>query len=340
MRSEETVVAPFQLLRVRDGLIIHQALYAAAKIGVADLLQDGPRTTTELARQLGVNESALYRILRALASQEIFEETSPRTFANTTQSSFLRTGVPGSVRSLVMFWGTEYYYGSFGQILHSVHTGQSGRSKLFGMDGWDYLRQHPEVARTFDDAMTDISSLLGPSIASAYDFEQWGSIMDVGGGNGILLAAILRAYQGLSGVLADLPHVLERAKQRGFLGGELEARSTMQPCDFFREVPAGCRAYLLKHVIHDWDDEGALPILANCRRAVPPDGALLLVEWILSEGNDPSVGKLTDVVMLIMTGGKERAIEEFRQLLANAGFRLNRIIPTSYEVSIIEALPS
>jgi hypothetical protein len=192
----------------------------------------------------------------------------------------------------------------------------------------------------FDDAMTDISSLLGPSVASAYDFGQWGSVMDVGGGNGILLAAILRAHQGLRGVLADLPHVLERSKQRGFLSGELEARSTMQPCDFFCEVPAGCRAYILKHVIHDWDDELALSILTNCRRAVPPDGALLLVEWILSEGNDPSEGKLTDVVMLIMTGGKERTIEEFRQLLANAGFRLNKIIPTSYEVSIIEALPS
>ena len=156
--------------------------------GVADLLQDGPRTTTELARQLGVNESALYRILRALASRGIFQETSPRTFANTTQSGYLRTEVPGSVRSLLIFWGPGCYYGSFGQILHSIHTGQSGRSKLFGMDGWDYLRQRPEVARTFEDAMTDISSLLGPSIAGAYDFGQWGSVMDVGGGNGILLA--------------------------------------------------------------------------------------------------------------------------------------------------------
>lgn len=331
---------PFQLLHVRDGLIIHQALYAAAKLGVADILHEGPRTTAELAKQLEINESALHRILRALASRGIFEESSPRTFANTTQSGYLRTGVPGSVRSLVIFWGSEYYYGSFGQILHSVHTGQSGRSKLFGMDGWEYLRQHPEVARMFDDAMTDISSLLGPSVASAYDFGQWRSVMDVGGGNGILLAAILRAHQGLRGVLADLPHVLERAKQRGFLGGELERRSTMQPCDFFREVPSGSRAYVLKHVIHDWDDEHALSILGNCRRAVPPDGALLLVEWTLPEGNDPSEGKLTDVVMLIMTGGKERTVAEFRQLVASAGFRLNRVIPTSFEVSIIEALPT
>jgi hypothetical protein len=333
-------VTPFQLLHVRDSLVIHQALYAVAKIGVADLLQDGPHTTTELSRQLEVNESALYRILRALASHGIFEETSPRTFVNTTQSGFLRTGAPGSVRSLVMFWGTEYYYGSFGQILHSVHTGQSGRSKLFGMDGWHYLRQHPEVARVFDDAMTDMSALIGPVVANAYDFGQWGSIMDVGGGNGILLAAILKAHRELHGVLADLPHVLERAQQRGFLGGELDARSALRPCDFFREVPSGCRAYVMKNVIHDWDDKPAHDILVNCRRAMPADGALLLVEWALAEGNSPSAGKLADVVMLIMTGGKERTVAEYRQLLASAGFRLNRIIPTSYEASIIEALPA
>jgi hypothetical protein len=331
---------PLQLLRVRDGLIIHQALYAVAELGVADLLQDGPRTATELARQLEVNESALYRILRALVSEGIFEEAPPHTFANNALSGHLRTGVPGSVRSMVIFWGSEIYYRSFGEILHSIRTGQSARSKVFGMDGWEYMRQHPEIARIFDDAMTNLSALLGPSVASAYDFGQWGSIMDVGGGNGILLAAILKAHPGLRGVLADLPPVLERAQQRGFFSGELEARSAMQPCDFFREVPSGCRAYVMKHVIHDWDDEHSHNILVNCRRAIPVDGVLLLVEWTLHEGNDPSAGKLFDLVMLLMTGGKERTVDEYRQLLAGAGFRLNKVIPTSPDLSIIEALPT
>jgi hypothetical protein len=164
--------------------------------------------------------------------------------------------------------------------------------------------------------------------------------INFGGGNGKLLAAILKAHQGMRGVLADQPHVLERARHRDFLGGELEARSVMQPCDFFREVPSGCRAYVMKHVIHDWDDEHAHDILVNCRRAIPLDGVLLLVEWALLEGNDASAGKLFDEVMLLMTGGKERTVEEYRQLLAGAGFRLNRVIPTSSDLSIIEAVPA
>ena len=334
-----TGTTPSQLLRVRDGLIMHQALYAAAKLGVADLLRDGPRTAEDLARQLEVNESALHRVLRALASQGIFEESSPRIFANNPISSYLRTGVPGSVRSTVIFWGTENYYRPFGEILYSIRTGKSARTELFGMDGWEYLHQHPEIARIFDDAMTDLSALMGPTIASAYDFGRWGSIMDVGGGNGILLAAILKAHPELRGVLADLPHVLERAQQCGFFCDELEARSAMQPCDFFREVPSGCRAYVMKHVIHDWDDEHAQGILANCRRVVPENGALLLVEWTLSEENLPSAGKLFDVVMLVMTGGKERTVEEYRQLLARADFKLNQVIGASPELSIMEALP-
>jgi hypothetical protein len=177
---------------------------------------------------------------------------------------------------MLIFWGTETYYSSFGKILYSIQTGEPARSKLLGMDGWQYLQKNPGVARIFDDAMTDLSALVGPVIAGAYDFGQWGSIMDVGGGNGVLLAAILGAHPGLRGVLADQPDVLERAKARGFLAGELDARSSMLPCDFLREVPSGFRAYVMKHVIHDWDDERAHTILVNCRRAVPADGALLL----------------------------------------------------------------
>jgi hypothetical protein len=281
---------PFQLLRVRDGLILHQALYAAAKLGVADLLNDRPRKTRDLATQLGVHESALYRVLRALASRGLFEETAPRTFANNPTSSYLRSGVPGSTRSIVIFWGTENYFHPFGEILYSVQTGEPARSKVLGMDGWEFLQQNPALARIFDDTMTDSSALLGPAVASAHDFGRWGNIMDVGSGNGVLLAAILKTHCGLTGTLADLPHVLERAVERGVLDGELKSRSAMLPCDFLRKVPSGCRAYVMKHVIHDWDDEHAYTILVNCRRAVPADGALVLVEWALPEANLPSTG--------------------------------------------------
>jgi hypothetical protein len=330
---------PLHLLGMSHGMIIQQALYSAAALGIADLLKDGPQTSTELARHLQVNESALYRILRLLASQSVFEETPRRTFTNSRLSQFMRSGVPDSVRSILIFRGSELFFQPFAEILYSVRTGNSARTKVLGMDGWEYLKQHPEQAQIFDDAMTDMSALIGPTVAGAYDFGRWESIMDVGGGNGILLASILKAHLKVRGVLADLPHVLERAQQRGFLGGELQVRCSMHACDFFREVPPGCSTYMMKNVIHDWDDDHAAAILANCRRVVPADGALLLVEWALPEGNLDSQGKLYDVVMLVNTGGKERTVEEYRQLLALAGFRINEVIRTSSDFNIIEALP-
>lgn len=338
--QSSSAATPMQLLAMTNGLAIHQALYAAAKLGVADLLKDGAKTSSDLAGNLNVNEPALYRVLRLLTSQRVFEEQSPRTFANTELSYFLRTGVPGSVRCILIFRGSEFLFGPFAEILYSIETGLPARAKLFGMGAFEYLKTDPETARLFDDAMTGMSALVGPVVAGAYDFGKWGSLMDVGGGNGILLAAILTAHPGLRGILADLPHTIERATDRGFLGGELASRSAMQPCDFFDEVPPGCRAYLMKHVIHDWDDERAHNILANCRRAVPKDGAVLLVEWALPEGNAPSAGKFADVVMMLMTGGKERTVEEYRHLLGQAGFNLNLVISTSCDLNIIEALPA
>lgn len=338
MSPQASTATPLQLLGMTNGVLISQALYAAAKLGIADLLKDGERTSPDLARKLKVNEPALYRILRLLASQNVFEEKSPRTFANTGLSHFLCTGVPGSVRSILIFRGSEFIFAPCGEILYSIETGLAARTKIYGMEVFEYLKTDLETAAIFDDAMTSMSALLGPIVAEAYDFGKWGSLMDVGGGNGMLLAAILKAHPGLRGVLADLPHAIARAADRGFLAGELASRSTMQPCDFFLEVPSGCRACVMKHVIHDWDDERSLNILANCRRAIPKDGALLLIEWALPEGNAPSAGKFADVVMLLMTGGKERTVEEYRHLLDQAGFRLNQVISTSCDLNLIEAL--
>ena len=330
---------PAILLRARDGLILHQTLYVAAKLAVADHLEGGWRSVAELARELEVNGDALYRVLRLLASQGIFEENESRCFKNNEVSYFLRAGVLGSVRSLFIFWGSEFHYPSFGEILHSVKTGESSRTMLSGTDGFEHLRRDPEQARIFDDAMTNMSELAGPSIAAAYDFGAWGSLMDVGGGNGILLSHILRAHAGLRGVLADQEHVLERARERGYLGGALEARATMEPCNFFEHVPVGCRAYVMKSVIHDWDDEQSRTILSNCRKAIPADGVLLLVEWDLSGANVPSSGKFIDIVMLVLTGGRERSVEEYRELLASTGFRLNKVVPTASQFAVIESFP-
>ena len=194
--SATPTATPLQLLGMTNGLVIHQALYASAKLGVADLLKDGAQTSSDLARKLNVNESALYRILRLLAGENVFEETSPRTFANTGLSHFLCTGVPGSVRSILIFRGSQFLFGPFAEILYSIETGLPARAKLFGMEAFEYLKTDPETARLFDDAMTGMSALVGPVVAGAYDFGKWESLMDVGGGNGILLAAILTAHPG------------------------------------------------------------------------------------------------------------------------------------------------
>jgi len=339
--SPQTISPPpaALLLRKLDGFIIERLVYAAAKLGIADLLSDGPRGTTGLAQQLSVNEPALYRMLRALASQGIFEENGPRSFTHTELSRSLCAGVPGSIRSLILFRGGDFVRQSFGKILYSIETGKAASDKLFGSSAPQFRREHGEMAALFDQAMTEFSALAAAALVGTYDFGAWGSLMDLGGGNGFFLAAVLKAYPGLRGVLADLPDVVERALQRGFLAGELASRSSVQSCDFFQEVPAGCRAYLLKTVILDWNDEQAHRILVNCRKAVPDDGVLLLIDFFLTQENGSSSGALLDIPMLVLTGGQVRTIDEIRQLAADAGFRLNRVISTPAEYSIIEALP-
>ncbi len=330
---------PAALLNARNGLILHQTLYAVARLGVADHLQSGWRSAADLARELKVNEDALYRILRLLASQGIFEENADRSFRNTDISQYLRSDVPGSLRALFIFWGSDFSYASLGQMARTLETGKSGPALLSGNDSFEQLRRDPELARVFDDAMTTMSKLIGPAVAAAYDFGAWESLMDVGGGNGFLLSQILRAHPRLRGVLADQQHVLDRAREHQFLAGDLEARTSMQPCNFFEHVPSGCRAYLMKSIIHDWDDEQSRAILINCRKAVPSDGVLLLVELSLGGENIPSSGKFLDIAMLSLTGGRERTETEYATLLGSGGFRLNRVIPAGTQFCIVEAFP-
>jgi hypothetical protein len=322
-----------------ESLALHQCVFAIAELGVADLLASGPQSANELAGNLKVDEDSLYRVLRMLASQGIFTETLLRVFTNTDLSNFLRSDVSGSVRSMGRFRGTDFVYQSFGEILHTIRTGEPGRAKVLGVDGWEYLERNPGSARIFDDAMTDLSAIAAPAIAAAYEFSKWETLMDVGGGNGVLLAAILQAHRSLRGVLADQQHVLKRARERGFLSGSLEKRASMQPCDLFRDIPKGCRAYLMKSVIHDWNDEDAHKILSQCRRAVPKNGALLLVEFNLPEDNSGARSKFVDINMMVLTGGRERTVPEYSSLLKDAGFRLNEVVKTTSDFNVMEALP-
>ncbi len=338
----ETEAAPprkaIELLRMTDGLVVHQTLCAAATLGIADLLEQREREVADLASARHVNEEALYRTLRFLAGQGVFREIRPRTFVNTPLSEFMRTDVADSVRSVLIFRGSRYYVSPLAELLLSVETGAPTRSRTLGTDAFEYLRSNPEEGRVFDDAMTAISSLWAPAIAEAYDFGDWGTVTDVGGGNGLLLAEILKAHPGVHGVLADEAPVLERARHRGLLSGALADRVRFEPSNFFEAVPSGSRAYVMKNIIHDWNDDDARRILHNCRRAVPDDGVLLLVEYCVGEANMPSLGKMVDIVMLTVTGGKERTPHEHGELLASAGFPVSRTIPVSNEIVILEAL--
>lgn len=335
-----SVATPLALLRMTDGLVVHQTLCAAATLGIADLLRTGEQSAADLASALHIDEDAIYRALRFLSGHGVFRQTGPRTFVNTPLSEYLRSEVPNSMRPVLIFRGSRYYFAPFAEFLYSLQTGIPARDKVLGKGAFEYLRASPQEERVFDEAMTAISTLWAPAIASAYDFGQWGTVTDVGGGNGVLLAAILRAHPALHGVLADAPTVTDRARRGEFLSGELAARTRFEACDFFQAIPSGSRAYVMKNIIHDWNDAQACEILRNCRRAVPDDGVLLLIEYCLGDDNTPSLGKMVDLVMLTITGGKERTVEQHRVLLERAGFRVNRTIPVASEITMVEAMPA
>ena len=310
-------------------------LCAAARLGIADLLKDGARSTENLAAALEVNEDALYRTLRFLAGQGVFYETAPHKFANSILSEWLRTDVPESIRSVLIYRDSAFFLTSFSELLHSIETGAPARKRGLEVNGFDHLRHNPEDAHLFDSAMKEISGLWASSVAAAYDFGKWGSLMDVGGGNGMLLAAIMTVYPDLQGVLADQFHVLERARHHKFWQPDLLRRVRFEAMDFFQAIPTGCQAYLMKNIIHDWDDERARQILFNCRRAVPEDGVLLMIEYCVGEVNTPSIGKTVDLIMLTLTGGKERTVREHDKLLASAGFRMKRSTPLPNDIMIL-----
>jgi hypothetical protein len=314
-----------------------QAIHVAARLGVADLLTDGPRPPAELAEATGTHARSLYRLLRALASVGVFAEDDQGRFGLTPLAECLRSGVPGSQRSAAIMMGEEHYR-CWGDLLHCIRTGQTAFEHLVGQPVFDYLAGHPRQARLFDEAMVGIHGAETRAMLDACDFGTFGSLVDIGGGNGSLLIETLRRHPSLRGVLFDRPDVVERARA-GLEAAGVAGRCTLVGGSFFESVPEGGDAYLLRHIIHDWDEERCLLILRNCRRALGPAARLLLVETVIPPGNEPSFGKLLDLNMLVVPGGMERTEREYRDLLAAAGFRLERVVPTRAEVSVIEGVP-
>ncbi|HEX2278303.1 MAG TPA: methyltransferase [Candidatus Tectomicrobia bacterium] len=268
----------------------------------------------------------------------MFVETEDGRFALTPLADGLRSKAPVSWRAFAIFCGESWHWRAWGELLHSVHTGQPAFEYAFGTGAFDYFAAHPEAARIFDAAMTSGGSLQNRAVVTAYDFSA-GTTVDVGGGEGALLTTILGAYPSARGLLFDLPHVIEAATNLIAKAG-LEARCDVVSGSFFEQVPVGGSIYILKRIIHDWDDGRARVILKNCRTAMSDSGRLLLIEHVLVPGNAPSWTKLLDLEMLVITsGGRERTEEEFRALLDSAGFALQRVIPTASPISIIEAVP-
>jgi len=334
----ESPPLPMILMQMITGYWVSQSIYAAAKLGIADHLGQGEKSCQELALATHTNDQSIYRLLRALASVGIFAETSEGRFALTPLSTFLQSDTPGSLRDVSIMMGEQEHYGSWGNILHAVKTGNSGFEQLFGMNVFEYYAQNPEPADIFDRAMTSFSSLENVAVTSDYDFSSIRTLVDVAGGHGSLLTSILHANPRMSGILFDLPEVIERAKTH-IATSEISDRCQLMSGSFFESVPGGADAYILKHIIHDWDDERAAAILKQCHQAMADNGKLLVVEQVIPPGNDPFVGKLLDVNMLVMCpGGKERTSEEFRDLFAQAGFNLTRIVPTQGIVSIVEGM--
>ncbi len=324
-----------QLISGSEGI---QLVYVAAKLGIADLLKDGPRGSDELAKSVGAHPRTLYRVLRALATLGVFAENNNGTFELTPLSELLQTGVPESLRSAAIMNGEEWIWRPWGELIHSVRTGKPAFDHIFGMPAFEYLAKNPEAGNTFAEIMTDATMWEGPSILDAYDFSGITTIVDVGGGHGSLIAAILKAYPQMSGILADMPFLIEGAK--GLIESEgIADRCELVALDFFESVPHGGDAYILKRIIHDWEDEKAITILKNCHRAMADDARLLLVEQVIPAGNEPHPGKVADIFMLLF-GGVKRTGEEYEALLNAAGFELANIHPTESEMSVIEGVPA
>ncbi len=330
------------LYQMAIGHYLPRALNVATKLGIADLLKDGPKHYTELATATETHAPSLNRVMRFLASAGVFDEQEDGKFALTPVSEALRAGVPGSARAAVLLFSGIGIQDAWKDLEYCVRTGEPAYRSRGLTDPFADLAQHPEQAAVFDEAMADFTRMTAIAVAAAYDFSQFGTIVDVGGGNGALLIGILNATPAPRGIVFDLAAPADRAREQ-IKESSLENRCEAVGGDFFKEVPGGGDAYILKHVIHDWDDERATAILKNCRRVMGPESKLLIVEGVYPpriDQSDISRGAAAnDVNMLVSTGGRQRSEAEFRSLYEAAGFKLTKIVPTQARVSVIEGTP-
>ena len=326
-----------QLIQMGTAGAIANVVHMAAKLGLADILAEGPKSATELAARLALHAPSLHRLMRTMASLGLLTEVDGQRFSPTKLGEALKSDAPGSARSTLLMTGSSWVGSGFANLLHCLQTGRPGFEKAQGMPFFDYLAQHPEAASVFSGAMVGLHGAEPPAVAAAYDFSTFKTVIDVGGASGNMLAAILTRHLEPRGVLFDRPHVVADAEKMLKVSG-VSDRVTVEAGDFFRSVPLGGDAYILSHVLHDWNDDQCLTILAHCRNAMKPDGRLLIVEMVLPPGDTPHPGKILDMVMLVLIGGQERTEAEYSCLLGKAGLRLSRVVPTLSPVSVVEAV--
>jgi hypothetical protein len=325
-----------KIVAMMSGAWIAQAIAAAAELGIADQLGDEPVSTAQLADHCGAHPESLYRLMRALASVGIFAEADSGRFTLTPLAAALRSDAPGSVRAYVRMAGAEWQWRSWSKLADSIRSGAPAFERVFGMPIFDYYALHPHAQRISAEGLTSRSGAENAAITQACEFPDAGTVVDVGGGEGTLLIDILRKHPNARGILLERTAVLPAARAM-FENAGLSGRCTFVGGDFFVGVPPGADVYLLKKVIHDWHDERARVVLANCRAAMPKHARLLMIDLVIPPGNGPSYAKLLDLLMLVYAGGRERTETEHRSLLASAGLSLERIVPTSSGISIIEA---
>jgi hypothetical protein len=332
------------VFRMATGFWMSQAVYVAAKLGIADLLAESPKSCEEIASATGADSRSLFRLMRALVTLGILASEDRQgivdqwRFSLTETGALLQSGMPGSMRSMVLTLGEEHFQ-AWGKLLHSIQTGKPAFNAIHGRSLFEYLELNPTAADVFNAAMSDFTKQAALAAMVAYDFAGISSVADIGGGQGAFIRCLLRSNQRIRGLLFDSKGVIESARQLIEAEG-LEARCQAIAGNFFESVPRGNDLYVLKNVLHDWDDESAVAILKTCRRAIDNSGKLLVIENVLPDCNGVSFGSLLDLNMLVMCGGKERTRAEFHLLFEASGFRLRRVVDTMAPVSIIEAIPA
>ncbi len=317
------------------GYWLSQALYCAAELNLADIIfQDGPQNIGDLAKKTNTHERSLFRLLRYLASEEVFAEDETGAFILTPKANQLRSDIPGSQHAMAIMSGSEHYLAS-SHMIDNIRIGKCAYEIAHGQPIFEYLKGHPASARVFDKAMESIHGSESTQILAAYDFSNFITLADIGGGNGSMLVAILKQYPNLHGVLFDLSHVTAAVAS---------SKTNLERCklvsgDFFQSVTPNADAYLLRHIIHDWDDDKSMLILNNIRKVLPEHGKVLMIEAILPEGNTPHPGKMFDWIMMGIPGGIERTLAEYKILFGKSGLHIQSVIPTTGLNPIIEATP-